>query len=218
MGTLKCAACGYKVNDQATACPDCGADPRTGERERDPRGVSFAAARYAPDGGKAITGSMCFTPEWIGIGSLDGAHKLGATVAMADVASVEVSGARVSQPAGDIAATYLATGLVGVAMGGTKTDCTSVLLHTRSGGAVYFEVMDQRAESLRAAVAPVLEAAGVALREGMRGASVDDIAAPQAAAAPLSVADELAKLGALRDSGVITHDEFATLKGRLIGA
>ena len=30
MGLMSCAACGYTVNDQAVACPGCGANPRTG--------------------------------------------------------------------------------------------------------------------------------------------------------------------------------------------
>jgi hypothetical protein len=48
-------------------------------------------------------------------------------------------------------------------------------------------------------------------------------AAPPASPAPAaststSVADELTKLAALRDSGVLTEDEFAVQKARLLGS
>jgi hypothetical protein len=36
-------------------------------------------------------------------------------------------------------------------------------------------------------------------------------------AAPLSVADELGKLAALRDAGVLSEDEFAAQKAKLLG-
>jgi RNA polymerase subunit RPABC4/transcription elongation factor Spt4 len=31
MAVIKCANCGTTVNAEAEGCPDCGADPRTGE-------------------------------------------------------------------------------------------------------------------------------------------------------------------------------------------
>jgi hypothetical protein len=37
------------------------------------------------------------------------------------------------------------------------------------------------------------------------------------AAAPISIADELTKLAGLRDSGVLTDEEFAALKAKLLG-
>jgi hypothetical protein len=225
MGVVKCAACGFKVNDSVSICPDCGADPHTGQRERDSRGVMFAGGSYVAGEGTVVKGAICFTPDWIGIGKLDGTREPGATVAMSDTAAVDVDGGQVNPGAGELAMTWVFTGMAGVAIGAaTKIDCTSILVHTRDGRAARFGVMDQRCESLRAAVAPVLEAAGVALREGIRsqGVSVDTIggshaAVPRRVAAVPSVADELAKLGALRDSGVITEDEFATLKARLVG-
>lgn len=43
-------------------------------------------------------------------------------------------------------------------------------------------------------------------------------AATSAEASPVSVADELTKLAALRDSGVLTHQEFDQQKAKLLGA
>jgi RNA polymerase subunit RPABC4/transcription elongation factor Spt4 len=31
MAVILCKNCGAKVNSEAVACPECGADPRTGE-------------------------------------------------------------------------------------------------------------------------------------------------------------------------------------------
>jgi hypothetical protein len=42
-------------------------------------------------------------------------------------------------------------------------------------------------------------------------------AAVPGAAAPASVADELAKLAKLRDAGALTDDEFAAQKAKLLG-
>lgn len=46
---------------------------------------------------------------------------------------------------------------------------------------------------------------------------IPDRAAPQPSPVGGSVADELAKLASLRDSGVITEDEFAAQKAKLLG-
>lgn len=49
-------------------------------------------------------------------------------------------------------------------------------------------------------------------------ASSDQISTPATSSSgPASVADELRKLGELRDAGVLTEDEFATQKARLLG-
>ena len=40
---------------------------------------------------------------------------------------------------------------------------------------------------------------------------------PFAAAVPVSVADELAKLASLRDSGLLTNDQFEAQKAKLLG-
>ena len=50
MGVIACANCRFRVNDQAEHCPECGADPRTGEGAfTDPGEVpgSFAMLRGA---------------------------------------------------------------------------------------------------------------------------------------------------------------------------
>jgi hypothetical protein len=51
---------------------------------------------------------------------------------------------------------------------------------------------------------------------GSAGATASAPPPVQPAAAPLSVADEIAKLAHLRDSGVLSEDEFAAQKARLL--
>ena len=60
--------------------------------------------------------------------------------------------------------------------------------------------------AVRAALSPLLRELGIPF--------ADD--GPEAATAPASAADELAKLAALRDQGVLTDAEFATQKARLL--
>ncbi len=66
-------------------------------------------------------------------------------------------------------------------------------------------------DSSAAAMAPV-----VAIIERMRTTHVAHLPAPSAIGPTLSVADELAKLAQLRDAGVLTEEEFAAQKARLL--
>jgi len=218
VGVVNCAACGYAVNDQATACPDCGANPHTGEGgEHSASGVTFLSARFLghhlelqKGRDQQREGRLRVTPEWIGLEGVGGQRRDGASVLLSAVASVEVAGGRVMKGVGDIAVSVL----VGIAFMDLKTDRTMLVLHLKSGEAAYFEVDEQRPASLRVAIEPILTAADVPFFE-----DVAHDAPPEGApgAGVHSVADELAKLAQLRDSGVLTEDEFATLKARLIG-
>lgn len=55
------------------------------------------------------------------------------------------------------------------------------------------------------------------LRAALDASIAAQHAPQQAAAAPLSVADELAKLNGLLQQGILTPDEFAAQKARLLG-
>jgi hypothetical protein len=219
VGVVNCVACGYAVNDQATACPDCGADPHTGEGGgHSATAVTFLSARYLghhPELQKGRDeqreGRLRVTPEWIELLRADGRPRGEASMSLPDVESVEVLGGRVTKGAGDIAKSVLVSGL---AFAEYKTDRTTLVMHLKSGEAAYFEVDEQRPASLRVAIESILAAAGVPFLEDV----AHDVEAEGAPGAGVhSVADELAKLAQLRDSGVLTEDEFATLKARLIG-
>jgi hypothetical protein len=66
---------------------------------------------------------------------------------------------------------------------------------------------------IKSIVKPDLKLLGDALRERI-GAGKPVTAAP---AAPVDVADQLAKFAALRDQGVLTEEEFAAQKAKLLG-
>ena len=72
------------------------------------------------------------------------------------------------------------------------------------GDIVLFDVADQAA----------FERMATAIKEALHARHAPN---PAAAAMPAaSVADEIAKLAALRDSGAISQDEFASLKAKLL--
>jgi hypothetical protein len=71
----------------------------------------------------------------------------------------------------------------------------------------------------RAAVASAVHGR-VQRRQHDRWASAVEVAPPAATAAPADTSDllnQLERLGQLRDSGVLTEDEFAAQKARLLG-
>ena len=53
--------------------------------------------------------------------------------------------------------------------------------------------------------------------EALKRALVEHISKPPAPAAAVSEADEIAKLAALRDRGVLTEEEFSAKKRQLLG-
>jgi len=96
-----------------------------------------------------------------------------------------------------------------VLRGSVQPESTVLAVHLRSGGIVYYQA-HLNFQAFRANVTPILHSLGVTVSDG----------APVASAAPaptISVADELAKLAQLRDSGVLTEAEFATQKAKLLG-
>lgn len=57
----------------------------------------------------------------------------------------------------------------------------------------------------------------VSRRQGDRWAEQDQAAAPQPAAGGADTVEQLKQLGELRDSGVLTEEEFAAQKAKLLG-
>jgi hypothetical protein len=97
--------------------------------------------------------------------------------------------------------------LIGVfALAAKKTqDDAHMTVFLKDGNAAIYHVKGTSGAALRAKVNPIMVAAGVHC--------VDDVAT--AVAAP-SLADELTKLGALRDSGILTDEEFEVHKAKLL--
>jgi Short C-terminal domain len=77
----------------------------------------------------------------------------------------------------------------------------------KDGNAALYRVVGKSVPEVREKVQPFLVAAGV---------SCLDDRGPQAAPVPASAADEIVKLAQLRDTGVLTEDEFIAHKAKLL--
>ena len=88
-------------------------------------------------------------------------------------------------------------------------------VHRRDGATGHFQFDKMSPQALRGRIAPVLFKVAVPfLDEPPVG-----ISAPTAqGVAPFSVADELKKLVALRETGVLTEEEFVAQKARVLGS
>ena len=217
MGTMKCLNCGATVNEAATGCPECGADPRTGERasQMDPSSVSLGFAEYLgghPELGNARSGNLVMTPTWIGF-VLPANQPEDRVLPMSAVASVNVSGGEVAK--NKIAAVLL-FGVFGLAAKGAK-DRTYLVVHTKSGPSAYYQLEGRDPMQVRATLAPFLDSLGVPLSDevvqpGQQG--VDQ--APVSSIPAGGLVDQVARLAALHDAGALTDEEFAAAKAKLL--
>jgi hypothetical protein len=105
----------------------------------------------------------------------------------------------------------LVFGVFGLAARGSA-ESSVVSVHLNDGGVVYYQVQ-ARFMAFRAKFAAIVRAFGVTVTDTPPPSPV---LFPPATPAALSVADELAKLAQLRDSGVLTEEEFALQKARLL--
>ena len=119
------------------------------------------------------------------------------------IASIDVT----KEPPKSKAREFAFFGLIGAAMAAGEEGPT-MILHLQNGEAGYFTVGNQTAASLLGAVTPWMREHGIAF-----GTLDQEPAQPDT---PKLLADELAKLAQLRDSGVLTDDEFVKLKTQLI--
>ena len=122
------------------------------------------------------------------------------------IASMEVTS---EQAARSRVGATLIFGVLGLAAKGAM-DRATVLVHLRNGDAGYLTINKQSTASLLGVLTPWLREQGIAV-----GSPEAEPAAPSATA-PKLIADELAKLAQLRDSGVLSDNEFVTLKTQLI--
>jgi hypothetical protein len=169
--------------------------------------VRFPNGRYLGGnsglGAPGMAGNLVVTDQLIGIGIMGPTRN---AVSLSNVTSIEVEAATHAKNA---TARTLAFGVLGGVSGAKTKDVTNVIVHTDDGAAAYYQIDNSDAMRVKAQMTPVLIAAGV---------SMHGHAPAPSQAAPTSVADELRKLAELRDSGVLTDDEFATQKRRLLEA
>jgi hypothetical protein len=104
----------------------------------------------------------------------------------------------------------LVFGLFGLAAKGSAENSV-VSVHLLDGGVVYYQVQ-AKFMAFRAKIGSILREFGVTVTDSPPG-----LESPGSASLPpRSIADELAKLAQLRDSGVLTEEEFAAQKARFL--
>ncbi len=98
-----------------------------------------------------------------------------------------------------------------------KTQSAVLIVSLRSGEEAVFQTEKLTAAELRAKLVPVTSQLRKANVSPPPTAATSPPAAPLPAA-PVSVADELKKLADLKDAGLLTNEEFAGQKAKLLGS
>ncbi len=153
---------------------------------------------------------MCFTGEALGIRTSraftnNGNEPKKVVIKWSDVASIEISSQQVAKSR--LGATLLFGEIGALAASSTKNQ-TAVIVHTKDGQSAYYVIDKQNPINVKASIAPILQAVGVPF--------ADQVQQPIQSAIP-SAADELEKLAALKEQGVLTQEEFDAKKKQLLG-
>ena len=178
--------------------------------------ASFQKAQYL--GGlpatKAGTGNLIFTDDEVGVGVLS--PKKG-VVAWSAVAGISFDSNTIKKSRAGKAA------LVGVfALAARNSQAAAdITVLLKDGNAAMYQVPGKTGQQVRAKVNALLVKRGIKLLDDALPDShpVVVAAAPSPPPPPIpsaSVADEIAKLAALRDSGALTEEEFAAHKASLL--
>lgn len=142
-----------------------------------------------------------------GIGVRSSGQRRG--VRWGDCSGITVDGGEVAKSK---VGAVLAFGVLGgLAAKGSKSQTVVTARHT-NGSAAYFLVDGQTPPQIRAAIHPVLHKMGVSFLDEARLPQ----APPVSAVDIHSVASQLRELSALRDEGLLTDEEFAVQKARLL--
>jgi ribosomal protein L40E len=108
---------------------------------------------------------------------------------------------------------FLMYGVLGALLSKGTEERAYLTMHRQDGASAHFQFEDILPQVLRAKVAPVLVRVGIRFHDDPSpGAETS----PAPVMAPMSVADELTKLAALRDQGILSEEEFSTQKSRLL--
>lgn len=169
--------------------------------------LTLTSAHYLgghPDRSRNKTGNLILTEDAIGVGVL--APKHGA-VPWSNVASVEVTSEQQAKSRGGAA---LAFG-VGALAAKSSTNKATVIVRTKDGHQVYFQLDNKDAAHVRSKISTRLVALGVPFFEDAPSA-----ASASAPAAGGDVVGQLERLAALRDAGHLSDEEFAAQKARLL--
>lgn len=122
------------------------------------------------------------------------------------IAAVEVTSEQVAKSKVGAALVF---GVLGGVTAKGSMDRATLIVYVKSGEKGYFTIPQQSVASLLGTLEPWMRDRGINLGS-------PEAPAVQATTTPKLIADELLKLAQLRDSGVLSEDEFLNLKARLI--
>lgn len=151
----------------------------------------------------SLEGNLFATQDHIGCGTLSAKNHV---VRWADCTGVTVEGGQVAKSK---VGAELAFGVLGGLGAKGAADRAFLHVYRNDGAAACYQIGKKSPQAVRAQLTPLLAKAAVPFLDGPM---------PQAppAAAPVSVADELAKLAVLREQGVLTLEEFNLQKAALL--
>jgi hypothetical protein len=171
----------------------------------------FGSARYL--GGhtrfsEGWAGVLFFTETAIGLGKSTTSGPLETVIPMNTVTSIQITGQRVAKSK---VGPVIVFGLMGLAAKGSMHE-TTVVVRTNDGETVYYAIADRTPDEARAVLTPFLGWLRIPFYDERQPA-------PEARPSPGSdFADELRKLAALRDDGLLTQAEFDAQKSHLLNA
>ncbi len=176
------------------------------------RDVSFGISEYLGGlpGTKKASGNPIFSDEAVGIGVL---HPKKGAVRWEDMVGVSFdSGSMKKSRAGKA----VAFGVLALAAKSSQ-DKADITIQLKDGNVALFQVPGKSGAQVRGKVQAFLVAKGVPCLDDAPVATeptpVPTLAQPQA---PVSAADEIAKLAELHRSGALTDEEFAAHKAALL--
>lgn len=123
------------------------------------------------------------------------------------ISAIEVTSEQVAKSKLGAAALF---GVLGAVTAKGSEERATVIVYLKSGEKGYFTISKQSVPSLLGTLEPWMRERGITL------GSPEEAPPIQAVAAPKLIADELAKLAQLRDTGVLSEEEFSALKAQLI--
>lgn len=173
--------------------------------------VSIARAAYLgglPERTREARGNLVLDDVRIGIGTLNPKK---AVVRWSECAGVTVSGGQVAK--NKVGAEIAFGVLGGLGAKGAKNQAV-VSVRRTDGTTAYFQVDKASPQKVRAKIAPVLHSVGVPFLDEL---PVPQAAAPTAPSVP-TLGEQLRELAALRDEGLLTDEEFAERKARLLAS
>ena len=165
----------------------------------------FANAKYLGGTSKFTDGwrgFLFFTTEAIGLGKTALTGPQETVIPRKYIVSVEVTGRQVAKSR---VGPVIVFGLAGLAAKGSQ-DRTTVVVRTTTDEAVYYTIDGISPEGVRAGIAAVLKLSNIPLHEEL----------PAPPPQTMDVADQIRKLATLHDEGILTDEEFAAQKAKLL--